>query len=39
MEPGIYSLSIRHDGFKDTTEKVSVRDGSVTEFETRLKKE
>lgn len=39
IEPGIYELKIKQKGFKEAKEKVSVRDGQLTEIETGLEKE
>lgn len=36
LEPGIYTLHFKLDGFKTATEKVSVRKGETTELEIRL---
>ncbi|MDP2688945.1 MAG: PEGA domain-containing protein [Deltaproteobacteria bacterium] len=36
MEPGVYDVTIRQRGFKDSSEKVSVRKGEFTELETVL---
>jgi hypothetical protein len=38
LEPGIYTLRFKLDGFQPTTEKVSVRKGEITELETRFEK-
>jgi hypothetical protein len=36
LEPGIYTINLKLDGFKTATEKVSVRKGVATELEIRL---
>jgi hypothetical protein len=36
LEPGIYTLHFKLDGFKTATEKVSVRKGDATELEIGL---
>jgi hypothetical protein len=38
LEPGIYPLRFKLDGFQTATEKVSVRKGETTELETKLDK-
>lgn len=39
IEPGIYEVTIRKQGFNDSKEKVGVRAGALTELEVTLKKE
>ncbi len=36
LEPGVYDVTIRQRGYKDSSEKVSVRKGEFTELETEL---
>jgi len=38
LEPGIYTLRFKLDGFQPAAEKVSVRKGEITELETRFEK-
>lgn len=38
IEPGIYDLEIKLDGYNDKTEKVSVREGHLTEMELDFEK-
>jgi uncharacterized lipoprotein YajG len=39
MEPGVYELSVKQKGFRESTEKVSVRTGQMTELEVTMEKE
>ncbi len=39
IEPGVYEITVKHRGFKDAREKVSVRQGQITEMEVVLEKE
>ncbi len=39
IAPGVYEITVKHRGFKDAREKVSVRQGQITEMEVVLEKE
>lgn len=39
IEPGVYEITVKQKGFKEATEKVSVRLGQFTELELTLEKE
>ncbi len=39
MEPGIYEVAIKKQGYKDSKEKIAVRAGALTELEITLEKE
>lgn len=39
IEPGVYEITVKHRGHKNAKEKVSVRQGQITEMEVILEKE
>ncbi|MBI5234842.1 MAG: PEGA domain-containing protein [Deltaproteobacteria bacterium] len=39
IAPGVYEITVKHRGFKDAMENISVRQGQITEMEVVLEKE